>query len=131
MTIADLTNRNLKTLSSVSTENALVLICAKVKIIIVWPLCFDSKTTVSRTFHAVFIGLKCFGARHMTQAERVTHTNIFTKCFYGDKMIFVLDILYIYRPKTSDHKPQRALYSGQKSKFGVAYEHCAARWVCT
>ena len=118
-------------LSSGSNENALVLFWAKVKTNISWPqlstLCGVPKTTVSRTFHAVLEALsktvvpKYLGAGHMTREETVTHNTTFTKCFYGDKVTLILDGTYIYIPKSSDHKLQRAIYSGQKKRNLVKF----------
>ena len=113
----------LPTPSDSSTENALILFWAKVKTNISWPqlslLCGMSKTTVSRTFHAVLSALsksvvpKFLGTKHMTRAEAVSHNTVFTKCFYKDKVTLILDGTYIYIQKSADHTLQRSSYSGQ------------------
>ena len=124
--IHDVCAPRLSALSSVSIESALVLFWAKVKTNISWPqlstLCGVPKPTVSRLFHSVLEALsktvvpKYLGAGHMTRTEAATHNTTFTKCFYGDKVTLILDGTYIYIPKSSDHKLQRASYSGQKKR---------------
>ena len=129
--IHDVCAPRLSALSSVSTESALVLFRAKVKTNISWPqlstLCGVPKPTVSRLFHSVLEALsktvvpKYLGAGHMTRSEAATHNTTFTKCFYGDKVTLILDGTYIYIPKSSDHKLQRASYSGQKKRNLVKF----------
>ena len=116
----------LSTTSTVSTENALVLFWTKLKTNISWQqlstLCGVSKATVSRSFHNVRSALNAtvvpqfLGTHHMSREEAVTHNTTFTRSFYGDKVTLILDGTYIYIPKSTDHKLQRASYSGQKKR---------------
>ena len=61
------------------------------------------------------------GAGHMTRVEAVTHKTTFTKFFYVDKVTLIYDGTYIYIPKSSDHKLQRASCSGQKKRNLVKF----------
>ena len=122
---------HLPTASTVSTENALILFWTKLKTNISWQqlstLCGVSASTVSRTFHNVLSALnetvvpQFLGTHHMSREEAVTHNTTFTKSFYGDKVTLILDGTYIYIPKSTDHKLQRASYSGQKKRNLVKF----------
>ena len=77
---------------------------------------------MSETVHDVLeavgklVILKYIFERHMTRAEAVTHNTTFTNCSYGDKLTPILDGILTYRlsPKSSEYKPQRSSYLGQK-----------------
>ena len=131
MQIHDHCVSRLPTASTLSTENALILFWTKLKTNISWQqlsaLCGISASTVSRTFHKVLLALnetvvpQFLGTTHMTRSEAVTHNTTFTRSFYGDKVTLILDGTYIYIPKSTDHKLQRASYSGQKKRNLVKF----------
>ena len=57
----------------------------------------------------------------MSSEEAVTFNTTFTRSFYGEKVTLILDGTYIYIPKSTDHKLQRASYSGQKKRNLVKF----------
>ena len=130
MQIHDHCVSRLPTASTLSTENALILFWTKLKTNISWQqlsaICGISASTVSRTFHKVLLALnetvvpQFLGTTHMTRSEAV-HNTTFTRSFYGDKVTLILDGTYIYIPKSTDHKLQRASYSGQKKRNLVKF----------
>ena len=129
--IHDLCSSSLTHLSSLSSENAMLLFWAKLKSNISWPqlssLIGVSKSSVSRIFHTVTSVLhkivmpRFLGSAHISREVAKTHNTIFTRLFYGNKVTIILDGTYIYIQKSNEHQLQRSSYSGQKKRNLVKF----------